>query len=49
MKDVSKQIDHNSCRFMERLRLHTRARNLAYDTENIYAQWVLRSIRLQTY
>ena len=45
MKDVRRPINQNSNRFMDRLRLHMRARNLAYTTEKAYSHWILRFIR----
>lgn len=45
MKDVRKWLNPDSNRFMDRLRLHIRARNLAYTTEKSYTYWVLRYIR----
>ncbi|WP_372743021.1 integron integrase [Neptunomonas sp.] len=45
MKDVRRPIDQNSIRFMDRLCLHIRTRNLAYTTEKAYAHWILRFIR----
>ncbi len=45
MDDVPFHVDHLSERFIDRLRLFIRARNLAYATEKTYVSWVLRFIR----
>lgn len=45
MKDVRNPIDPNSTRFVDRLRICMRNRNLAYSTEKTYVQWILRYIR----
>jgi len=44
MDDIPIQVDHSSERFIDRLRLFIRARNLAYATEKTYVSWVLRFI-----
>lgn len=45
MDDIPFHIDHSSERFIDRLRLFIRARNLAYATEKTYVSWVVRFIR----
>ncbi|MDQ7050243.1 MAG: site-specific integrase [Enterobacterales bacterium] len=45
MDDIPQHIDHTSTRFIDRLRLFIRARNLAYATEKTYVNWVVQFIR----
>ena len=45
MRDVRRPIDPNSTRFLDQLKMHIRSRNLSYNTEKVYVQWVLRFIR----
>ncbi|PCI63737.1 MAG: recombinase XerD [Gammaproteobacteria bacterium] len=45
MNDIPVYIAHSSDRFIDRLRLFIRSRNLAYATEKTYVSWVLRFIR----
>lgn len=45
MDDVPVVVDSASTRFIDRLRLFIRARNMAYATEKTYVFWVKRYIR----
>jgi integron integrase len=45
MDDIPLYIDHLSERFIDKLRLFIRSRNLAYATEKTYVGWVLQFIR----
>ena len=45
MEDIPIHIAHDSERFIDRLRLFIRARNLAYATEKTYVTWILQFIR----
>ena len=45
MDDIPVHIDHRSNRFIDKLRLFIRARNLAYATEKTYVGWILHFIR----
>ncbi len=45
MDDIPIHVEHSSERFIDRLRLFIRARNLAYATEKTYVSWILRFIR----
>ena len=45
MDDIPLHIDHLSERFIDRLRIFIRSRNLAWATEKTYVAWVLQFIR----
>ncbi len=45
MEDVPVQIDPNSTRFIDRLRMFIRTKNLAYATEKTYVTWAVQFIR----
>ncbi len=45
MQDIPIYVDHHSTRFIDRLRLCIRSRNLAYATEKTYVTWALQFIR----
>jgi integron integrase len=45
MEDVPIFVDPSSNRFIDRLRLFIRSRNMAYATEKTYVSWSLRFIR----
>ena len=45
MRDIRFPVDPNSTRLIDRLRLFIRSRNLAYNTEKTYVDWILRFIR----
>jgi len=45
MEDVPIFVDPSSTRFIDRLRICIRSRNLAYATEKTYVSWALRFIR----
>jgi len=45
MEDIPIHVAHDSERFIDRLRLFIRARNLAYATEKTYVTWILQFIR----
>jgi len=45
MDDIPIFIDYRSPRFIDRLRLCIRSRNLSYATEKTYVYWVLQFIR----
>jgi integrase len=44
MDDIPIYVNHSSDKFIDRLRLFIRARNLAYATEKTYIGWILRFI-----
>lgn len=45
MEDVPIFVEPSSNRFIDRLRIFIRSRNMAYATEKTYVSWVLRFIR----
>ncbi len=45
MDDIPVHVDHLSNRFIDKLRLFIRSRNLAYATEKTYVGWILRFTR----
>ncbi len=45
MEDVPINVATDSHRFVDRLRLFIRSRNLAYATEKTYVSWILQFIR----
>jgi integron integrase len=44
MEDIPIHINHNSDRFIDKLRLFIRSENLAYATEKTYVNWVIQFI-----
>ena len=45
MEDVPIFVDPSSKRFIDRLRVYIRSRNMAYATEKTYVSWSLNFIR----